>query len=104
MKLGKKFVVTMLALVVGTTVSAPFAIAQSWQDIQNDRNAIGQEQSQIRHDRRELRDDWRDHDYGAAREEQREIRGREEQLRDERHDLHSDWMNHAWRSHEDDRD
>src|SRR5215469_15331349 len=41
-------------------------------DIDNDARAIRQGQANIRHDKRELREDLENHDYGAAAHEQAE--------------------------------
>ncbi|HKV56075.1 MAG TPA: hypothetical protein VJN94_15690, partial [Candidatus Binataceae bacterium] len=66
----------LVAGALGIALAAPCAMAQSWQDMENDHNAIEHKHAQIHHDRRELNEDLRNGDYGAARHEEREINRR----------------------------
>jgi hypothetical protein len=67
--------------------------AQDWQDrdMANDAYAIHHKRHQIRHDYRELQNDLRRGDYGAAAHEQAEINHRSYDLQRRQQDLNNDW-------------
>jgi chromosome segregation ATPase len=92
-----RLVLGVMAGALGTLFAMPCAVAQSWQDMQSDHDAIEHKEAQIHHDRHELRDDMRNGDYAAANHEEREINGREKQLRNQRQDLREDRSRLEWR-------
>src|SRR6516165_7926583 len=51
---------------LGIFLLAPSVKAQSWQDMQNDEEAIEQCHEQLHHDMQELCNDLRNDNYGAA--------------------------------------
>jgi hypothetical protein len=63
-----------------------------WQDrdINNDARAIGQGKGNIRHDKKELREDLEHHDYTAAAHEKAEIQQRRANIRARQADLNAD--------------
>ena len=79
---------------------APCVKAQSWQDTQNDQNAIEEGHEQIHHDRQELRNDLRNGDYGAAANEKHEMEQREEANRERQEDLNNDMANQNYNGDE----
>jgi septal ring factor EnvC (AmiA/AmiB activator) len=77
----------------------PLAFAQSDEDMNSDANAIQQKHEQLRHDKHELRNDLRNGDFGAAREEQEEMEQRRDKMNDERRDLNNDVNSRYEREH-----
>jgi UPF0716 family protein affecting phage T7 exclusion len=61
---------------------APCVKAQSWQQMRRDRNAIVQGSENINQDRREIRNDVRNGEYGVAAREQQEMHRRQAANRD----------------------
>lgn len=90
----------LLVGALGTALTAPYALAQSREDMERDNDAIQHKEEQIHHDRRELNEDLRHGDYRAARHEQREINGRKEQLQNRQEDLNEDMSRRAWHHHD----
>jgi DNA anti-recombination protein RmuC len=92
----------LLVGALGIVLTAPYALAQSRQDIERDNNAIQHKEEQIHHDRRERNEDLRNGDYHAARREQREINGRKEKLQNRQEDLNEDMSHSSWHHHDED--
>jgi hypothetical protein len=89
----------------------PCANAQSWEDMQSDRSAIDAGREHLGYDRRELREDLRRGDYGAAAHEQAEMNARRRQLREREEDLNNDMASryygdggYGWRHYDEDDD
>jgi hypothetical protein len=83
----------------------PLAFAQSDEDMNSDANAIQRQHQALRHDRHEMRNDLRNGDFGAAREEHEEMERRQDKLNDQRRDLNNDLNSRYEREHhEDDED
>lgn len=80
----------LFAGAIGTFFAATPVMAQSWQDIHNDRANMRNDTAQIHQDRRDMRQDLRDRDYAAARDEHREMVDRADQRKDLRHDIRQD--------------
>ncbi len=96
---------------------APCVKAQSWQDMQNDQQAIENGHEQVQHDQQELRNDLGNGDYGAAAREQAEINQRRAAVGERQQDLNNDIGNryynngdqdynrgYGWQHHDDDDD
>jgi Ni/Co efflux regulator RcnB len=100
----KRLVLTLVAGAFGSLLVLPLAHAQDYEDMNNDANAIRQDQHEIRHDRREQREDMEHGDFGAAAHEQREIEQRRANENATREDLSNDLANHYdyGRHHDDD--
>src|SRR5437879_3490207 len=72
------------------------ALAQDWSDdadMQGDAYAIQRGHQELRHDSRELRDDLRRGDYGAAAHEQAEMAQRRYNMEQREQDLNNDVAN-----------
>ena len=69
----KRLVLTLAAGAFGSLMMLPIAHAQSWWDMNNDANAIRQDNAGIRHDRQELREDLEHGDFGAAARERERV-------------------------------
>jgi len=102
---------------LGMFLLAPCVKAQSWQDMQNDQQAIENGHEQVQHDQQELRNDLGNGDYGAAAREQAEINQRRAAVGERQQDLNNDIGNryynngdqdynrgYGWQHHDDDDD
>jgi Ni/Co efflux regulator RcnB len=100
----KRLVLTLVAGAFGSLLVLPLAHAQDYEDMNNDANAIRQDQHEIRHDRREQREDMERGDFGAAAHEQLEIQQRRANENATKEDLSNDLANHYdyGRHHDDD--
>ena len=98
----KKFAIALITATLGTCVSMPFALAQSDEDMNSDANAIQEQHEKLHNDKQELRNDLRNGDYGAAREEQEEMEQRRDKMNEEKRDLNNDLNSRYDRSHHDD--
>ena len=102
-RIGKRILmVTVLAGCVGLGTSA---VAQEgyWRDVRHDRNDlrrdyrdVGRDQEKINHDRWELRRDYREGNYAAAARERREIAARERDMYRDRRDIRNDRRDLYW--------
>jgi hypothetical protein len=92
----KRIATGLAAGALGIFLLAPCVKAQSWQDMQNDHNAIEEGHEQVNHDRQELRNDLRNGDFVAAECEQKEIDNRQAAVRDRQEDLNNDMANHNY--------
>ena len=101
----KKFTIAIVTAALGTCISMPLAFAQSDEDMNSDANAIQRQHEALRHDKHELRNDLRNGDIGAAREEHEEMERRRDKINDEKRDLNND-LNSRYenRYHHDDDD
>jgi hypothetical protein len=89
----KRLALTLLAGAFGSLMLVPVAHAESWWDMNNDANAIRQDNRDIQHDRNEQREDIENGRFGAAAREQAEINGRREHRDAVRNDLNNDMAN-----------
>jgi len=89
----KRIAIGLATGALGIFLLAPGVKAQSWQDMQNDKEAIEQGHEQLRHDRHELRNDLRNGDYGAAAHEQAEMNRRRAAISERQEDLNNDIAN-----------
>ena len=89
----KRLVLTLVAGAFGSLLVLPVAHAESWWDMNNDANAIRQDNRDIQHDREELREDLENGRFGAAAREQAEINARREHRDAVRNDLNNDLAN-----------
>jgi DNA anti-recombination protein RmuC len=96
----KKFTIALVSAALGTCISIPLAHAQSDEHINSDANRIQEQHEKLYHDRNELRNDLRNGDFGAAREEQEEMERRRDKINDERQDLNND-LNSRYERHHD---
>ncbi len=95
----KRLVLTLVAGAFGSLLVLPLAHAADYEDMSNDASAIHQDQRDIRHDKREQREDLEHGNFGAAAREQEDIeqdRARENATKE---DLRNDISN---RNHDDD--
>jgi len=107
----KRIAIGLATGALGIFLLAPCVRAQSWQDMQNDREAIENGQEQLHHDRQELRNDLRNGDYGAAAHERAEMNRRRAAIGETQEDLNNHVANqyysdedngyghHHWRHH-----
>jgi hypothetical protein len=72
--------------------------------MQSDRNAIHEGHEKLHHDKKELRDDLRRGDYGAAADEQAEMEARRQRLHEQKEDLNNDLDQQRARHHQSDDD
>ncbi len=86
----KRIAIGLITAALSTCVLIPCSQAQSWEDMQSDRNAIHEGHEKLRHDKKELRDDLRRGDYGAAADEQAEMEARRQRLHEQKGDLNND--------------
>jgi len=79
------------------------ARAQDWQDedMRGDAYAIHRDHQELRHDSRELRDDLRRGDYGAAAHEQAEMAQRRYNMERREQDLNNDVANRYYNDDDD---
>ena len=87
--------VGLIAAAFSVTLLLPAsrALAQDWPDdadMQSDAYAIARDRHELRHDSRELRDDLRRGDYGAAAHEQAEMAQRRYNMERREQDLNND--------------
>jgi hypothetical protein len=97
----KRIAIGLATGALGMFLLAPCVKAQSWQDMQNDQNAIEEGHEHINHDRQELRNDLRNGDFGAAAREQAEINNRQAAVRERQEDLNQDQANQNYWGDED---
>jgi len=110
----KRIAVGLALGALGMFLLAPSAKAQSWEDMQNDREAIENGYEHLQYDRQELRNDLRNGNYGAAAHEQAEMNWRRASIAERQEDLSNDFANqyftddndgyygnghHQWRGH-----
>ena len=95
----KRFTVALNSAALGTCISIPLAHAQSDEHINRDANRIQEQHDKLYNDRNELRNDLRNGDYGAAREEQEEMERRRDKINEERRDLNGDLNSRYERHH-----
>jgi Spy/CpxP family protein refolding chaperone len=100
----KRLAIGLITAALSTCVLIPSSQAQSWEDMQSDRNAIQEGHEKIHHDKRELRDDLRRGDFGAAAHEQAEMERRRERLQEQKEDLSNDVDRDLARHHHHDDD
>jgi hypothetical protein len=91
----KKLVLTLVAGAFGSLLVLPIAHAQDYQDMSNDANAIHQDQRNINHDKREMREDLENGNFGAAARESQEMQERRAQQQDTERDLNRD-LSHSY--------
>jgi predicted nuclease with TOPRIM domain len=95
----KRIAIGLITAALSTCVLIPCSRAQSWEDMQSDRDAIHEGHEKLHHDKRELRDDLRRGEYGAAAHEQAEMEGRRERLEEQKEDLNNDVDREVARHH-----
>ena len=87
----KKRLILLGGAALALTLRIPWARAEDLgTDIREDRAKIHSEESDIRRDRHELREDIEHGDAGAAAAERRDIQRDERQLHRDRADIHDD--------------
>jgi UPF0716 family protein affecting phage T7 exclusion len=89
----KRIATGLTTVALGMFLFVPGVKAQSWQDMQTDREAIQNGREQLHHDRQELRNDLRNGDYGAAAHEQAEMNRRRAAIAERQEGLNSDIAN-----------
>ena len=100
----KRIAIGLITAALSTCVLIPCSHAQSWEDMQSDRNAIQEGREKLRHDKQELRDDLRRGDFGAAADEQAEMEARRQRLQKQKEDLNNDLDRELARHHHHDDD
>jgi len=89
----KRLALTLVAGGFGSLMLLPVAHAASWWDMNNDANAISQDNQDIQHDRDEQREMIENGRFGAAAREQAEINARREHRQALQDDLNNDMAN-----------
>ncbi len=89
----KRLALTLVAGAFGSLMLLPVAHAESWWDMNNDANAIRQDNNDIQHDRDEQREMIENGRFGAAAREQAEINARREHRQALQDDLNNDMAN-----------
>ena len=89
----KRLALTLLAGAFGSLMLLPVAHAESWWDMNNDANAIRQDNNDIQQDRDEQREMIENGRFGAAAREQAEINARREHRQALQDDLNNDMAN-----------
>jgi len=91
----KRLALSLVAGAFGTLIVLPVAHAWSWSDwdMNNDANAIRQDNADIQHDRDEQREMIENGRFGAAAREQAEINARREHRQALQEDLNNDLAN-----------
>ena len=89
----KRLALTLVASAFGSLMLLPVAHAESWWDMNNDANAIRQDNNDIQHDRDEQREMIENGRFGAAAREQAEINARREHRQALQDDLNNDMAN-----------
>jgi hypothetical protein len=97
----KRLAFTLIAGAFGALLAYPIAYAHDYEDMNRDARAIDEQQRDIRHDKREMREDLEHGNYGAAAREKADIerdRARRDAMRE---DLNRD-LDNAYRHGDDD--